>query len=126
MKALVFDKSKYSWEGSKGFEKVDVPEPVLDEKTNPADGDFVIIRVHYAGVCGTDRGIWYRQAFKDAILNSIDAGKKSYRIIGHEFFGEISQAGSKVKNLKPGDFVACESHVVCNQCYQCLRGQKEV
>src|SRR5260221_12154100 len=73
MKALVFDKSKYSWEGSKGFEKVDVPEPVLDEKTNPADGDFVIIKVHYAGVCGTDRGIWNRQAFKDAILNSIDA-----------------------------------------------------
>jgi len=126
MKALVFDKSKYSWESSKGFEKVDVPEPVLEEKTNPVDANSVIIRVHYAGVCGTDRGIWYRQAFKDAILNSIDGENKPYRIIGHEFFGEVAQVGSKVKVLKPGDFVSCESHVVCNQCYQCLRGEKHV
>ena len=49
-----------------------------------------------------------------------------YRIIGHEFFGEVIQVGSKVKNIKPGDFVACESHVVCNKCYQCLHGQKNV
>src|SRR5438477_2489978 len=119
MKALVFDKSKYKWETSKGFQKVDVPKPDLDD-------DSVIIRVHYAGVCGTDRGIWYRQAFRDAILNSIDQEsviairqpaekqsqnldrhdpsglamikEKSYRIIGHEFFGEVVEVGNKVKN----------------------------
>jgi threonine 3-dehydrogenase len=124
------------------------------------------MKVHYAGLCGTDRGIWNRQAFRDAILNSIDAemanavipevlsaseklsgiqstsknsgsrlsqslgrddtAKKSYRIIGHEFFGEVVKVGSKVKNVKVGDFVSPESHVVCNECYQCLRGQKEV
>lgn len=137
---------------------VDIPEPVLDEKNNPGDADYVIMKVHYAGICGTDRGIWNRQAFRDAILNSIDAEynlspahpsggeggsaelspllrgdaqraerlQKTYRIIGHEFFGEIIKVGSKVKNIKPGDFVACESHVVCNKCYQCLHGQKEV
>lgn len=125
MKALIFDKSKSDWETSKGFEKVDVQEPVLDG-ANPADDNQVIIKVHYAGVCGTDRGIWYRQAFKDAILNSIDAEDKPYRIIGHEFFGEVVKAGSKVKNVKLGDFVSCESHVVCNECYQCKRGEKHV
>jgi threonine 3-dehydrogenase len=51
---------------------------------------------------------------------------KSFRIIGHEFFGEVVKVGSNVKNVKPGDFVSCESHVVCNECYQCVRGQKEV
>ncbi len=132
MKALVFDKSKSDWETSKGFELVDIPEPVLDEKKNPSDADYVIIKVHYAGVCGTDKGIWNRQAFRDAILNSIDsqnveaATGRHYRIIGHEFFGEIVKIGSKVKNIKAGDFVACESHVVDNKCYNCLRGQKEV
>ena len=137
MKALVFDKSKFDWETSRGFELVDIPEPVLDEAKNKADANYVIIKVHYAGVCGTDKGIWNRQAFKEAILNSIhaeetqnltrkDAERKSYRIIGHEFFGEVKEVGSKVKNIKKGEFVACESHVVCNQCYQCLRGQKEV
>ena len=154
MKALVFDKSKYDWENSKGFELVDIPEPVLDEKNNEADADYVIMKVHYAGVCGTDRGIWNRMAFKDAILNSIDeqnqplpasplekgrstavtpsffkegaGGVRPYRIIGHEFFGEIVKIGSNVKNVKVGDFVSCESHVVCQKCYNCLRGQKEV
>ena len=72
MKALVFDKSKSDWETSRGFEMVDVPEPVLDEKNNPADTDNIIMKVHYAGVCGTDKGIWNRQAFGEAILNSID------------------------------------------------------
>jgi threonine 3-dehydrogenase len=177
MKALIFDKSKYDWESSRGFELVDIPEPVLDEQNPPVGGlgdeNYVIIKVAYAGVCGTDKGIWNRQAFRDAILNSIDAeynlsvasssakatadekatallkgekpqtaaavspspfrggikgevAGKSYRIIGHEFFGEVVKVGSKVKNVKVGDFVSCESHVVCNQCYNCLRGQKEV
>src|SRR5581483_3534343 len=77
MKALIFDKSKYDWETSKGFEKVEIPEPVLDEQKNSADADYVIMKVHYAGVCGTDKGIWNRMAFKDAILNSIDAESSS-------------------------------------------------
>src|SRR5581483_4240304 len=141
MKALIFDKSKYDWDSSRGFEMREIPEPVLDEHKNPGDAEYIIMKVHYAGVCGSDKGIWNRQAFKDAILNSIDAenphpasghplpkgeGKKEYRIIGHEFFGEIVKVGSRVKNIKVGDFVACESHVVCNKCLQCLRGQKEV
>jgi threonine 3-dehydrogenase len=130
MKALIFDKSKTYWESSKGFELVDIPEPVLDEAKNAGDSNYVIIKVHYAGLCGTDRGIWNRQAIKDAILNSIDEqvknGGNPYRIIGHEFFGEVVKIGSNVKNVKVGDFVACESHVVCNECYQCLNGQKEV
>jgi len=130
MKALVFDKSKYSWESSKGFELVDIPEPVLDEVKNALDSNYVIMKVHYAGLCGTDRGIWNRQAFKDAILNSLDEqtknGGNSYRIIGHEFFGEVVKIGSNVKTVKVGDFASCESHVVCNECYQCLNGQKEV
>ena len=150
MQALIFDKRKYDWDNSKGFEKVDVPMPTIQKD------DDVIIRVHYAGVCGSDKGIWYRQAFKEQILNSIDAennptqppltlrggekqnpplkirgeggvmNPKSYRIIGHEFFGEVVEVGKAVNNIKKGDFVSCESHVVDNKCYQCLLGQKEV
>jgi threonine 3-dehydrogenase len=155
MKALIFDKSKSDWQSTRGFEMVNIPEPVLEA----GDEDKIIIKVAYAGVCGTDKGIWNRQAFRDAILNSIDQEskipviarsaadeailsskkiatpsdalglamtKKSYRIIGHEFFGEVKDKGSKVKDIAIGDFVACESHVVCNKCYQCLHGQKNV
>lgn len=131
----------------------EVPNLIIDEKNNPDDGDKIIIKVQYAGVCGTDKGIWNRQAFKEAILGSIDAeitspnpsfekegntavipplakgrlgGVKFYRIIGHEFFGEVVKIGSRVKGLGVGDMVACESHVVCNKCFQCLNGQKNV
>ncbi len=148
MEALVFDKSKYSWENSKGFEKVDVTEPKLEKD------DEVIIKVHYAGVCGSDKGIWHRTAFRDQILNSIEQesstsplpspglgredasgserlerSRKTFRIIGHEFFGEIVELGKEAAakyKLTKGDFVSCESHVVCNQCYQCKTGQKNV
>ncbi|MFY9463046.1 MAG: alcohol dehydrogenase catalytic domain-containing protein, partial [Candidatus Sungiibacteriota bacterium] len=166
MQALIFDIS-HGWETSSGFEKAEVPEPVINEKNNPADANAVIIKVHYAGVCGSDRGIWHRQAFRDQILGSIAASRcrncdslnarpsadvanarqhkstgtdvpqvpciqhratsaAGYRIIGHEFFGEVIAVGSKVARTKIGDFVTCESHVVCNACFQCQRGEYHV
>ncbi|MDO8564494.1 MAG: alcohol dehydrogenase catalytic domain-containing protein [bacterium] len=172
MKALVFDTTLGSWDSTRGFELQDVPAPVLDEQKDPADAERVLIRVHYAGVCGSDRGIWNRTAFKDQILGSLATEKKERRIIGHEFFGEIVKIGSKVSQtnspltkgetrihgasqdlerpssdakgvqlrygethsyvrgvvppLSVGDFVSCESHVVCNKCFQCLAGEKHV
>lgn len=126
MQALVFDTSRGSWEATRGFEKADVPEPVIDEKKNPSDADAVIIKVSYAGICGSDRGIWSRTAFRDQILGSIAGEGKPYRILGHEFFGEVHAVGSRVQGLRPGDFATCESHVVCNGCYQCVRGEQHV
>lgn len=126
MQALVFDSSRGAWDSSFGFEKMEVPMPALDEKNNPADAQYVIIKVHYAGVCGSDRGIWFRSAFRNQIGGSLAKENKSYRIIGHEFFGEVIAVGSGVLRIKAGDFVTCESHVVCNQCYQCRRGEHHV
>ncbi|MBI4049403.1 MAG: alcohol dehydrogenase catalytic domain-containing protein [Candidatus Doudnabacteria bacterium] len=118
MQALILRKK--DWAKTIGFEKGEVPDPVIK------GDDDVIIKVHYAGVCGTDKGIWYRQVFEKQILDSVKAEGKPYRIIGHEFFGEVKKVGSKVKNVKPGDFVSCESHVVCSRCFQCLHGEKHV
>ena len=131
MKALIFDTTLGNWDETRGFELRDVPEPVLDEKKDPTDANKVLVKVHYAGICGTDRGIWNRAAFKDVILGSLKAEGKTFRILGHEFFGEVVKLGSKASSLAPyplkvGDFVAPESHVVCNKCFQCLRGEKHV
>lgn len=143
MKALVFDTTLGGWDETRGFELQDVPVPVLDEKQDPTDADKVLLKVHYAGICGTDRGIWNRAAFKDVILGSLKAEGKTRRILGHEFFGEVVKLGSKASSLAPsplikgaalggcsplkvGDFAAPESHVVCNKCFQCLRGEKHV
>src|SRR3989344_7673467 len=112
MKALIFDE-KTGWDASTGFDKIDVEKPTLD-KNNEADQKSVIIKVHYAGVCGSDRGIWYRKSFKDQILGSLKDEKKSRRVIGHEFFGEIVEVGENanavsISKLSKGDFATSES-----------------
>jgi len=123
MKALVFDKSKSDWDSSRGFELAEVPTPKIE-----ADNE-VLIKVHYAGVCGSDKGMWNRQAFKDQVLGSLETERKNIRVLGHESFGEIVEVGpgaAKSYKLKKGDFVSCESHVVCNECFQCRNGEKHV
>ena len=129
MKALIFDKSKQDWSSSKGFILSDVPEPILDESKNPLDAESVIVKVKFAGICGTDRGIWYRQTFGEQILDSLKQEHKDARIIGHEMFGEIVKTGSKVHEkygMRVGDAISCDSHIICNKCFQCKIGQKNV
>src|SRR3989344_7080318 len=126
MKALVFNKNNTSWENSRGFEKIEVPDPVIDETKNPADADYIIVKVIYAGVCGSDRGIWNRTSFGEQILGSLEKEKKDARIIGHEFFGQVIKTGSKAGNINIGDKVAFESHLICRECFQCKNGQENV
>ena len=127
-----------AWEGSRGFVMRDVPMPVLDEKKNPEDALSVILKMRYAGVCGSDRGLWYRTAFKDMVQSSLQREKKSMRITGHEFLGEVVEVGSMVERLyydpdeknpakiEKGSLVSGDSHVTCGRCYQCRIGEGHV
>lgn len=138
MKALIIDSSKTPWEESKGFELTDIEKPTLDEANNPADASSVIIKMRYAGVCGSDRSLWYRTAFKEQFLGALKQQNLSKRIVGHEFVGEIVEAGSMVESLyadpdpqnpakiKVGNLVSGDSHVTCGRCYQCRVGEAEV
>lgn len=138
MKALVIDTSTQPWEESRGFTMTDLPIPTLDEAANPSDAASVIIKVRYAGVCGSDRGLWHRTAFKEPFKNALSAEGKTSRIVGHEFVGEIVEAGSMVGSLYSdpdplndakiavGNLVSGDSHVTCGRCYQCRLGQNNV
>ena len=138
IKALTLDFKKDGWEKSRGFVMRDVQMPVLDEKKNPEDTTCVILKVRYAGVCGSDRGLWYRTAFKDLVHSSLQNEKKDMRITGHEFLGEIVEVGSMVKSLyydpdpnnkakiEVGSMVSGDSHVTCGRCYQCRIGESHV
>ncbi|MFC1687543.1 zinc-binding dehydrogenase [Patescibacteria group bacterium] len=128
MQAFVYD-SRESWEKTKGLKKIEIPEPVLDEKNHPIDSTWVIVRMLRAGVCGSDRGIWFRNAFRDNIFESLKRENKHVRIVGHELFGEIVEAGSGVKEkygFQKGDLVSAESHITCGKCYQCKKGERHV
>lgn len=128
MSALTFDRSRESWAGSTGLVKETVPVPTLDEPDG-VDRSNVIIQVMYAGFCGSDRGIWWRKAFGDMILGSLDEEGRDKRIVGHEMLGRIVAAGTRVQpkyGYVPGDVVSTESHIICGTCFQCRVGDTHV
>ena len=88
--------------------------------------DQVLIKMLYAGFCGSDRGIWWRKAFGDMISESLQDEERTKRIIGHELLGEVIEIGADVTRVKVGDIVTAESHLACGMCLQCLNGELHV
>jgi len=128
MEALVYDRGEGAWEDTRGLVKTEVPTPELTSGVGP-DEASVIIRPLYAGFCGSDRGIWFRKAFKDMISGSLDEESGDRRVIGHEMLGEIIASGRRAQRKYgyfPGDIVSTESHLVCGACYQCRAGDSHV
>jgi threonine 3-dehydrogenase len=92
----------------------------LEDVNQPRIGiNDVLIRVHRAGICGTDVHIykWDEWARKTIPINLV---------IGHEFVGEIAEVGSNVSDFYPGDIVSGEGHVVCGRCRNCLAGRRHL
>jgi threonine 3-dehydrogenase len=98
-----------------GMELREVPKPAC----GPSD---VLIKVHHAGVCGTDLHIWEWDAWARGRL-------KPPVIIGHEFAGEIVELGPEARAeglLAVGDRVTAEGHIVCGHCLPCRTGDAHV
>jgi threonine 3-dehydrogenase len=95
------------------------PGIVLREVPVPVCGaSEALIRVHHAGVCGTDLHIWEWDSWASNRL-------KPPVVVGHEFAGEITQLGAEAGVsglLAVGDLVTAEGHVVCGHCLQCRLG----
>ena len=123
MLALTYDSKRDGWNTSTGLVKERVSIPTIDAP------DEVLIRVKFAGFCGSDRGIWWRKAFEDMIEGSLKEEGRSTRIVGHELLGEIVEVGSEVTaryGYRSGDVVSTESHIICDVCYQCRAGDSHV
>jgi threonine 3-dehydrogenase len=121
MWALTFDRSREEWSRSTGLVKEQIPSPRLQDPDG-ADAENVLIRVKYAGFCGSDRGIWWRKSFGDMIGSSLDEDGKDKRIIGHELLGEVAAVGARVTaatGIDVGQVVSTESHIICGNCHQC-------
>jgi threonine 3-dehydrogenase len=129
MKALILDIQRKDWESTTGLTFADVGSPELNESKYPEDANKAIIKPLYTGFCGSDKGIWFRHAFKDMIFDSMESDNQSYRICGHELLGEIVDVGSyseKQYGYKSGDIVSTESHIFCGRCHQCRIGDAHV
>src|SRR5438093_5709163 len=97
------------------MELQEVPVPAI----GPTD---VLIRVHAAGVCGTDLHIWEWDRWASNRLHPPV-------IIGHEFAGQIERLGSDAEAeglLTVGDQVTAEGHLVCGHCLACRTGNSHL
>jgi len=96
------------------------PGMVLREVPVPACGpNDVLIRVRYAGVCGTDLHIWEWDPWAAGRL-------RPPLVIGHEFAGEVAALGSEAAArglLHVGDPVTAEGHLVSPHSLQTRIGQ---
>ncbi|HWP58097.1 MAG TPA: L-threonine 3-dehydrogenase [Candidatus Acidoferrales bacterium] len=99
-----------------------VPEPGLwlEEAPLPRIGiNDVLIRVLQTGICGTDLHIYNWDGWAQHAV-------RAPLIIGHEFVGVIERLGDNVKDLRAGDVVSGEGHVVCGRCRNCLAGRRHL
>src|SRR5881296_4343622 len=95
-----------------GLKVVSVPKP------SPGPGE-VLIAVRHAGVCGTDVHIADWDAWAQGRI-------KPPVVVGHEFAGEIVTLGEGVTELKVGQLVTAEGHIVCGHCLQCRTGNSHI
>ncbi|GAA2140006.1 zinc-dependent dehydrogenase [Arthrobacter humicola] len=87
----------------------------VDEIPTPIAGvSDIVIKVQAASICGTDRRIAANGHFK------LQDGTP--RVLGHEFAGEITEAGSEVVGYAVGDRVSVTPNVGCGRCANCLVG----
>jgi threonine dehydrogenase-like Zn-dependent dehydrogenase len=96
-----------TWQGKHDVrvETVDDPEIV-----NPRD---VIIKVTSTAICGSDLHLY------DGMIPSMQAGD----VLGHEFMGEVVEAGRGVSGLRKGERVVVPFVIACGACYHCSRLQ---
>ena len=95
-----------------GFEFVERPEP------EPAAAE-VKVRVLRTGLCGTDLHIESWDAWAQSEI-------KTPLIPGHEFYGEVVEVGAMVRDVKVGDRVSGEGHIVCGTCRNCRAGRRHL
>lgn len=80
-----------------------VPDPILEQP------DDIILRVTATAICGSDLHLYRGK------IPGTDHGD----IFGHEFMGEVVEAGSEVTSVKIGDRVVVPFVIACGDCFFC-------
>ncbi|HVK23999.1 MAG TPA: zinc-dependent alcohol dehydrogenase family protein [Actinokineospora sp.] len=99
MKAL-----RYDGPGAKTW--TDVPDARVESPTD------AVVRVDAVTICGTDLHIL------NGDVPTVDSG----RVLGHEAVGTVTDVGSAVSTIKPGDRVLVSCISACGRCAYCREG----
>lgn len=95
-----------TWHGKHDVRCDTVDDPAI---VNPRDA---IIRVTSTAICGSDLHLY------DGYIPTMQKGD----ILGHEFMGEVVEAGPK-SSLKAGQRVVVPFTISCGSCYHCSKTQ---
>jgi len=106
MKALV---KKYAEPGL-WLDEVEVPEVGVND---------VLIKIKKTSICGTDIHIY---KWDDWAKKTIPVPM----VTGHEYVGTVEAFGSNVQDVKIGELVSGEGHIVCGHCRNCRAGRKHL
>jgi (R,R)-butanediol dehydrogenase/meso-butanediol dehydrogenase/diacetyl reductase len=107
------------WHGFKDVRIREVSRPA-------ASSGHVIVKVCYAGVCGTDRHEYAGPVFIPVSQPHRLTGKTFPLILGHEFSGVISEIGENVSGWSIGDRVTANGTLSCGKCESCIHGNYNV
>ena len=91
------------WQGVNKLAVGDVPDPEL---RNPGD---IIVKVRRTVTCGSDLHL----------LGGYIPFMEKGDVLGHEFLGEVVEAGSEVRRHRVGDRVVVSSFISCGRCWYC-------
>lgn len=95
----------------------------LEETDIPKIGaDELLVKVKGCGVCAGDVKS-YHGGIRIWGTSEENRYIEAPVIGGHEFFGEVAEAGSEMSGYKPGDLVVAEQIVPCNECEFCRQGK---
>lgn len=99
---------------------VEETTPNVDELKQSKGKDlpegWVTVGIKSTGICGSDVHFWRHGAIGPMIVDS-------NHILGHESSGVILATHPSVTHLSPGDRVAIEPGLICNNCEPCLTGR---
>ena len=95
-----------------GLELLEVPIP------NPGPGE-ALLKNRAVAICGTDLHIYNWDAWSQKRV-------RIPTILGHEFAADVVKVGEGVTNIKVGDYVSGEGHLVCGFCDNCRTGKGHV
>ena len=91
------------YEGKKDIHVCDIPKPIPQKEE-------VLVKVKYAGICGSDLEFYKTGLWPDK------------GVLGHEITGTIEELGSEMKKWKEGDRVSIDPTLNCGKCFFCKKG----
>lgn len=97
------------------------PEPGLSlldiEKPEIKNADDVLFKVEYCAICVGEEKVyeWSEWAAADPTL-------ELPTVLGHEVAAVVTEVGSAVKGVKPGDRITVDPFIYCGRCQQCRSG----